>query len=558
MRRFLIVLLCIALLAMPAAAENYASDLQSSVTVAENGTCRISLTITTVLEEAPTNPILLLPAGAKSPAINGTSVRTQTVDGLPAIELSKIITGAGTFTFGVQYSLSGTVTGSGEKMKLSIPLLIGFPYPVEDMSFTVTLPSAPKASPVFTGSYLQVDMGSIVSWQVQGSTISGSILEKLQDRETVTMELAVDKEMFPQIVSFEWDVSTVDTVLWFCLLLAFLYWMLTMRCLPPKRTRRVSPPESISAGDVRCCLTGQGADLTMMVLTWARLGYVLIQLDDHGRVLLHKRMAMGNERSDFENRCFRNLFGRRNTVDGTGEHYARLAAKAAATRPGIRNYYLINSGNPMVLRGVCCVLGLTGGLALASSLAEDTAWLVLLSVLLAAVGIGVCWLLQGAFMSLHLRGYRPLLLGIAVGFLWLLLCIWARSWNIALTILLSQPLAGLAAAYGGRRTEQGKFLMSELLGLRRHLRTANAQELQRLFKLNPHYYYDVAPFAVALGVDRTFARLLGDRRLPGCGWLVTGIGGHLTAKEWNKLLRETVKALDERHRKLSLEQLAGK
>ena len=161
-------------------------------------------------------------------------------------------------------------------------------------------------------------------------------------------------------------------------------------------------------------------------------------------------------------------------------------------------------------------------------------------------------------MSLHLRSHRALLMGIAGALLWLLLCIWGGSWNLALMVLLSQPVVGLAAAYGGRRTEQGKFLMSELLGLRRHLRTANPQELQRLFKLNPHYYYDIAPFAMAMGVDRSFARMLGGKRLPGCGWLVTGIGGHLTAREWNKLLRETVNALDERHRKLPLEQLVGK
>ena len=558
LRKALIILLCIAILAVPVAAESYASDLQSSVTVAENGTCRVSMTITVVLTDAPDAPMILLPKGAKSPALNGTSVRTKTVDGLPGIDLSRVITGAGTFTFGIQYSLSGTVTRTDKKTNLSIPLMTGLPYPVENMTFSVTLPGAPTASPTFTGSYLQADMAGMIQWNVQGNIISGSNIDTLLDRETVTLHLAVTEEMFPQTISLEWDVGMVDTVLWVCLLLAFLYWIVTMRCLPPKKVRRVSPPESLSAGDVRCCLTGQGADLTMMVLSWARLGYVLIQLDDNGRVLLHRRMNMGNERSDFENRCFRSLFGRRDTIDGTGYHYARLAAKAAASRPGVKNYFQKNSGNPLVFRCIACLVGLISGLALASALTESTAWQVLLSMLLAAVGLAVCWLLQRAFMSLHLRSHRALLMGIAGALLWLLLCIWGGSWNLALMVLLSQPVVGLAAAYGGRRTEQGKFLMSELLGLRRHLRTANPQELQRLFKLNPHYYYDIAPFAMAMGVDRSFARMLGGKRLPGCGWLVTGIGGHLTAREWNKLLRETVNALDERHRKLPLEQLVGK
>ena len=46
-------------------------------------------------------------------------------------------------------------------------------------------------------------------------------------------------------------------------------------------------------------LTFTGADLTMMVFSWAQLGYLVIHLDDNGRVMLHKRMDMGNERSSF-------------------------------------------------------------------------------------------------------------------------------------------------------------------------------------------------------------------------------------------------------------------
>ena len=61
-----------------------------------------------------------------------------------------------------------------------------------------------------------------------------------------------------------------------------------------------------------------------------------------------------------------------------------------------------------------------------------------------------------------------------------------------------------------------------------------------------------------MGVDRALAYRLGDARLPGCQWLTTGMDGHMTAGEWNQLLRSTVSALDERQLRLPLERITGK
>ena len=97
--------------------------------------------------------------------------------------------------------------------------------------------------------------------------------------------------------------------------LALLYWILTLRTWPVFRMQTTTPPEGITAGELGCRLTLSGGDLTMMVFSWAQLGYLYIALDDRGRVLLHKRMDMGNERSKFENSIYKMLFSNRSTVD---------------------------------------------------------------------------------------------------------------------------------------------------------------------------------------------------------------------------------------------------
>ena len=68
-------------------------------------------------------------------------------------------------------------------------------------------------------------------------------------------------------------------------------------------------------------------------------------------------------------------------------------------------------------------------------------------------------------------------------------------------------------------------------------------------------------FAKAESADlfcREFAQALQKTRLSQCPWLTTGMDGHMTAMEWNQLLREAVAALDERQQKLPYEKLLGK
>ena len=46
-------------------------------------------------------------------------------------------------------------------------------------------------------------------------------------------------------------------------------------------------------------------------------------------MFLHKKMDMGNERSTFELRCFRDLFGRKQMMDVSSQRFQRVCGKCA-------------------------------------------------------------------------------------------------------------------------------------------------------------------------------------------------------------------------------------
>lgn len=559
MRRIIGFLLIIALLALPVSARSSITSAQSQTQVSANGSCGVTVTFTLQLEAAESDLYFPLPTAARDISVNGMPARSSRDDQARRVNISSAAHGAGTHTVSIHYSLPDVISADEKgNLHLDLQLLSGFRYGIDAFSFTVTLPGEVDATPSFNSTYYQEAVGSVLDYRLEDGVLTGSFTTRLQDHESVTLSLPVDGKLFPQSVAKQMQIDTIDMMMILLAIVALLYWLIALRCAIPKKRRCFAPPEGITAGELGCQLTGRGADLSLMVLSWAQMGYVLIHMEDSGRVLLHKRMEMGNERSQFENQIFRSLFGRRKLVDGTGYHYARLCRKVQLNRPGIREHYRKSTGNPRIFRVLMALIGLLSGVSLAFAFSADTFWRVLLGILLGALGTAVSWLLQRSASRIHSNDRLELWICLAASALWMLLSAAAGEWNVAIFVLPAQFLTGLAAGYGGRRTEIGMQAMSEILGLRRYLRTVPEEELKRLLRLNPNYYYDLAPYALALGADRAFARQMGRLKLPVCTWLTGGMTGSLTAKEWNRLLRDTVTALDMLQKRLPWERLLGR
>jgi len=558
MRRIFIALICCLMLTVTASAASRVSDLQSTTTVASDGTCRVTVTVVLQLEEAPGKLYFPLPKQAKDVTLNGTITRTTLSDGRRNVNLSGILSGPGTYTFTVQYHMPDSVVAEKTGLILSVDLLSGFAYPVEKMSFSIMLPGAVEQEPRFTSSYLQQSVASAMTWTSENGIISGAVQERLHDRETLTMTLPVNDTLFPQTIAKRLALDFWMIGMGVLTAATLLYWVLTMRSAPARRSRRTQPPAGITAGELGLCLTDQGVDFTMMVVSWAQMGYLLLQPDDNGRVLLHKRMDMGNERSEFEVRYFKSLFGKRRVIDGTGYRYAQLCIRAKASHPGRRGRFRANSGNVRLLRLLSALVSAVAGFSLAATFTSDTVSQVLLWVILIPLGTGSAWLLQAGLQTLHLRSRLNLWLGILLSGAWFAVCLLAGRWDLALWTVILQIFTGLAGGYSGKRTILGKQQLGEILGLRQYLRKISNAQLQQILLNNPNYYYNLAPYALALGVDRAFTRHFGGRRLPECSYLTTGMDGHMTAREWNRLLRDTVNALDSLHRRLPLDRLLGR
>lgn len=561
MRRLILVGLCWMLvlgLAMPVAAVNSVTRADLTAVVDENGSCQLQLAMQLQLDYLPAELYFPLPEDARSVTVNGESARTSQTGGVTMVELTSFLSGDPTVKLELQYTLPNVVSRNDlGVLQIDLPLLSGFSFPVDQLLFHVALPSQCSNQPAFSSGYYKQSIEASMQWDLLGSAVSGAVNTQLKDRETLAMTLEVPDEMFPQIKATVLETGFENTLAVVFCVLALLYWILFLRSAPLLSQRTTQAPEGLTAGQLGCGLLCKGADLTMMVFTWAQLGYILIHTNDHGRVMLHKRMEMGNERSTFEVRAFKALFGKRNAVDGTGALYANCY-RTYAGKPDLRDHVRKSSGNPRIFRTLCALAGGCFGITLGIALAGDAVLGVLLVILLVILaGLG-SWMVQEWVLGAVLHYRRKAVIAICIAAVWLLLSLLGGVLSQGAGILAVQVMAGLLSFFGCRRTAVGRQTASQILGLRRYLCRVSPRELQRITAKDPYYFYSLAPYALALGVEKKFARRFGGKRLPACPWLTSGLDGHMTALEWSDYMRRTVDALDSRQKHLLWDRLRGK
>lgn len=556
--RIFALVFCLCVVCTPVLAASTATQVQSASTVGADGSVQLSVNVHLHLD-APVNGLSFpVPKEAEAVLLNGAQAYTYPGEGVSLVQLPNLL--AGDTSFSVSYRLPKAVTTQekSEKLLLTVPLLSGFRLPIESLQLTVTLPGDVPERPVFSSGYHQtaIEGAMLITWK--GSQISILTTQVLKDHETLQMTLQVPETMFPQLRLTQAPMNGWQAAALVLAILAAVYYLICLLPAAHKRVRCFSAPEGITAGDVGTCLTGCGTDLSMLVFTWAQLGYIRMELSHNKKVTLVKRMDMGNERSRYEGKIFSALFHDRDVVAGSSYHYARMCRKVAGASPLLRELFKRSSGNPKIFRAICAASGALSGVGMAVAATENAALQVLLGILLAAFCGAAAWFIQAGGRCLPLRDKGPLVLTLVLSGIWILAGLLLGQLMPGVWMALFQFLCGIAAAYGGRRSERGKRCLAELQALRRFMLTTPGSELQRMLDANPNYFYELAPYALAMGIDRQFARKFGHDPLPEASFLVAGALREVTAQQVANQMRRSCDILNELQKRLPYERLRGR
>ena len=560
MRRFLLsvaVLVLIFSLALSVSAANEASSVSCHATVSSDESCDITVTAIFRLEEAVAELTFPVPAKASGITLNGSRVGSSVSGDFRYVDLTQITGGmAGEFSAVLTYRINDVVDYTEEGiLLLDVPLLSGFNYPVKKLECSVMLPGEIVSKPAFVSGYHQTNIEQDLFFTVAGATVTCSSIKELKDHETLSMQLPVSDVMFPQSVIKLQNLQPLYIIMGVCAGLGLLYWILFLRNLPPRFRPTAQPLNGYSGGQLGSILSLKSADLTMMVFTWAQLGYILIQMDKRERVLLHKRMDMGNERSAFERKCFNALFAKLDTVDASGLRYALTCQKVARFSPNVQGLVHSGSGSFMLFRVFMTLVGLFDGICVGLTAGAEAAipWIpgILMGILFAVFS----WLIQLWADALISSRKDRLYVGMVLLVAWLTISLFVGTSAVDIWVLLGQVLVSLMITFGGRRTPIGRQYMGETLGLLLYLQTIPRTQVVYLSQNNPEYFHSMAPYALALGVERAFAGRFGRMPLPPCPWLSVPVADRLTAAQWVDVMNRVVRSMRLRQRRMNMDNI---
>jgi len=522
-------------------------------TVLEDGSCQVSMTITLSMEKMDTTMRFPIPADASDVQLNGFGVGTYYSGTVQYVNLSSVLGPEDTTaTFTLSYRAGQVVDGTG---KLTLPLLSGFQLPINSFDFTVSFPGNVSNQPSFTSAYYQSSIESKMHWTVTGSTVTGRTTALLNGYETLEMSLKLDSSLFSHRQTAFIDSEVDDRLMKGCLLLALLYWVIFMRMGLPRFRRCSQPPQGYTAGHMRPILTLQGPDLSLMVLSWAQMGYVLLERKSSSKILIHRQMDMGNERSAYEQQIFSLLFKKKDVVDTGSLAYAVLCGKVEKQISVSKVLTHKRSGNPLIFRLIILLINIFAGVNAGLALGSTASWQIIFLILFGILGLVLGNMIQNSAQGIFLYKPGTITKGILAAVIWVVPFYLCGKQSLGLRTAFYQFIAGILATYGGRRSSDGTDALSQALGLLLSFLVPEKASFSIAKKVDPEYFHTMAPYALSFGADRLFAYRFGKERIPECPYLMGVPAADRTASQWSRILRNTLRSMNARYEGLKKERL---
>lgn len=557
MKKVLFSLFFICMFMVPALADYTVDTVSVSGDVSQNGRTQVTMTLQLTFTDAETQVRVPLPESQVSKVSAGDARFDveETDQGVDVI-LKKSDGFVGTQTFQITYRVPLTDTGGSETDTYTLGLLSSrWARDVGGCTFSLSLPASQVQLPEDFALEPQIESGyhgtlsdQETNLTVTGNTLSGSVSDRMAyDSLSVTMELPEGyfklRSATIPMVSITWLSIAMLAVL----LLCFVYWRLKLRTPHVDSPARLLAPEGILVCQLPMVLDGGTCDVTAMILEWANLGYLSIGRTKGGQVYLTKNIPMGSERGAAEQKLFSRIFGSKRRVAVTPGRFSAAAAqfRSACRRSLGRVIFDKTGGNLLLIQNPCRLLLAIGiGFTAYQALPEGGGFLVL-AVLLGLVGLIYSLYLHSVLCHFFaLRTITPVTV----------VC-WVLGAAALVAALLSgaflEMLIGLAAclfssaatARGPRRSQRGRDALAQTRGCRTFFRQVSWQRLQVYMGKNHRFFQTLLPRAVALGVDKRFARRFERLSVPAPEWLTGSASGAMSAQSLQRALVPILKQL---------------
>ena len=408
---------------------------------------------------------------------------------------------------------------------------------VKSLEFIIRMPEAFDRKDLWFDSPQGVtnESGDVLSFVVSGNTISGTYNEVLKNGQAVTVQLLLPDNYFT-FVKPDTFALTGTVVAGILAVASAIVFFLFGKDDPLIETVEFHAPAGTNSAEVGVIIDGiaNDGDVVSLILDWGRRGIITIE-DTEDDLILKKRNELEDTARDYEHIMFNKLFAGREevrvsslrdrfykTISSTEEkldkyfntrerrlitqesEIAQIITTVLSFLPvAVATFLMIYNmtydtafGLLIVAIEAACIICATGLLVYMDDRKYVHKWYI---KLLSWVGVAIMYSIAGVLLISSMVGY-------------------GASPVYAIAVICFNIVVIIAAKYMKKRTEYGNQLLGEVLGLRNFIIVAEQDRLQELVNENPYYFYDILPFAYALGLTDVWNEHFKNLTIEPCDW----------------------------------------
>ncbi len=414
---------------------------------------------------------------------------------------------------------------------------------ISNVTFNITMPKSFDANKLW---FFSGPAGSTASTPVQflinGNTISGTLGKSLKPGEALTIQMDLPEGYFTIPKEFPWQQIIILAAV-FVAVLALVLFLRFGRDDFIVKPVEFYPPDNITSAEAGYVIDTivDDRDVVSLILYWASKGYLTIEQLEKDDFRLAKIKDLPELPNKYEKYLFSEIFKNRDSVL-ISELRQKTYAHISETKTMIKAHYaekerLLYSKKSSALGNLVLLLS---GLIVFGSIFK-TIYVVYFSVtftlafsLIATIvvfmpivyikSVAYRWNVMGGIKKTAML-FLGVLLSAAVMFAYFFYMSQQGMFFAGIVVAAATLFTGIISIFMRKRTPYGNQLYGKILGFRNFLNLAEKERLERLVEENPSYFYDVMPYAYALGVSDKWAKKFEDIAMPPPSWYNYGQAG---------------------------------
>ncbi len=373
----------------------------------------------------------------------------------------------------------------------------------------------------------------------QANVLKGSYTNVLQADEGLSIQVALVDDYF-QFPTLKKEASIINACSSIFALVIFIVFLIKGRDNQLHVTSQYHLPVNVTSSEVGLIIDEEvnENDLISLILDWGRRGLITIN-EKGGELYLNKVAELESDSHRFEKIIFEKIFDKKKEVCVDKLKY-KFHPTLEKARKALEKEYeqkkkRLTTKESITLQWICIFIGFIPVTAFISILSYMYTYnfglvIAIFCVLVMCI-IGINWLACYTYQKRFM--FKP----ISKILISLLICLFyvglllgclkickltSISYRYGISEFLLQVMILILTVGMRKRTEHGDEMLESVLGLRKFILENDQRKIEELNEENPFYFYDILPFAYAMGLTDVWAEHFEGLKIDPCDWFGFG------------------------------------